>query len=277
LKNTNITMSYSEIEKEVILLKAIQELIDEMVNYEVLDFVGEEPQSEIRVNTSTHMRYFNIILADFLSHSEEEVAGDKLTYLKAIRKICANPQFNVNGSVDALAKAAEDFKQWLDEDVEVEVWFLPFPKNEATLSIKRFEFIKMCGNISKHNFSRLSTDVRELTKICGRNSISVSFEEALIMLNEFYERFHDDILNYHGSTIVEFLNNIRWGIHRYLEPEFRQSIVYVHDSDDPHKYVYTYPAGVQTEFTKNTYEDLMNKVRSGPYVKEFKATRWLKL
>jgi hypothetical protein len=34
-------------------------------------------------------------------------------------------------------------------------------------------------------------------------------------LDDFYERFHKDILNYHSSTIAEFLNNIRWGIYEY--------------------------------------------------------------
>lgn len=94
-------------------------------------------------------------------------------------------------------------------------------------------------------------------------------------LNEFYERFHGDILNYHGSTIVEFLNNIRWGMHEYLQPEFSRSIVY--DTDDSLKYSYTYPPDVNGDFTKSTYWDLMNVIRSGPIIKRFKASRWLQL
>src|SRR5215218_1142153 len=44
--------------------------------------------------------------------------------------------------------------------------------------------------------------------------------DALLALADFYEKFHTDILNYHASTIAEFLNNIRWGIYEYLQPEF---------------------------------------------------------
>ena len=49
-------------------------------------------------------------------------------------------------------------------------------------------------------------------------------EGALLALADFYERFHTDVLNYHGSTLVEFLNNIRWGIHYYLHPQYKQSM-----------------------------------------------------
>ncbi|MDG4594104.1 MAG: hypothetical protein P9F75_00145 [Candidatus Contendobacter sp.] len=268
-------MPYSDIEKEIIFLKAIQELIDEMVNYELFDFVGEEPHSEIRFHSYTHLKFFNIMLVDFLSRSEKDVVGQQLSYLEAIWSICDNPHFDVNGSIGVLAEATQDFIKWLEQDVEVDIWFLPFPSNEAKLSIKRVEFLKICGNISKHNFSRLSRDTKQIIAICKRNNIDVCLEQALIMLNEFYERFHDDILNYHGSTIVEFLNNIRWGIHNYLKPEFSRSIVC--EGGDPPKYRYTYPTNVEGEFTKSTYWDLMNKIRSGPIVKEFKASRWLKL
>ena len=267
-------MAYSENEKEIIFLKAVQELIDEMVNYEVLDLIGEDPHSKIRFKSSTHQRFFNIILVDFLSRSDKIVIGEHLSYLGAIKKICENPHFNVDGAVDVLSAATKEFTEWLEQDAEVEFW-LPSTEIETTLSIKRIEFLKMCGNISKHNFSRLSGVVRELIGIFERNSIEISFEDAFLILDEFYERFHDDILNYHGSTIAEFLNNIRWGIHKYLEPEFSQSIV--REGGDPPKYRYTFPADVEGKFARNTYWELMNKIRSGPYVKEFKVTRYLKL
>ena len=267
-------MAYSEIEKEIIFLKAVQELIDEMVNYELLDLIGQDPHSEIRFKSSTHQRFFNIILVDFLSLSDKKVIGEQQSYLGAIKKICANPHFNVDESVNTLSAAAQEFIDWLEQDAEVDVW-LPSTEIETTLSIKRIEFLKICGNISKHNFSRLSGVVSELIRIFKRNGIEISFEDALLILDEFYERFHDDILNYHGSTIAEFLNNIRWGIHKYLKPEFSQSIV--HEGGDPPKYRYTFPIDIEDKFAKNTYWELMNKIRSGPYVKEFKVTRYLKL
>jgi len=267
-------MAHSEIEKEIIFLKAVQELIDEMVNHELLKVTGEDPHSEIRFKSSTHQRFFNIILVDFLSQSDKNVMGEKLSYLGAIRRICEAPHFNVEGSIGNLTKSSSEFSEWLDQDAEVEIW-LPTTEIETKLSIKRVEFLKMCGNISKQTFSRLSGVVRELRETFERNEIEISFENALLVLDEFYERFHDDILNYHSSSIAEFLNNIRWGIHNYLTPEFTQSRVHV--DGDPPKYRYTYPRDVESKFAKNTYLELMNQIRSRPCVKEFKVTRYLKL
>ncbi len=248
-------MAYSNIEKEIIFLKSVQEMIDEMVNYELFGFVGDEPQTEIRFNSYTHLKFFNIVLVDFLSKSEEAVVDEKISYLSAIRKICKQPEFNINQSVIDLKEATKDFTDWLNKEVEIDVWFLPFSINEK-LTIKRYEFIKICGDISKHNFTRLSSDSNKIIEICRNNNFNISFEQSLMVLDEFYERFHDDILNYHGSTIVEFLNNIRWGIHKYLQPEFSQSISY--DDEEPLKYSFKYPSGVNGDFTKSMYWDLMN-------------------
>ncbi len=267
-------MSYSEIETEIIFLTAVHELIDVMVNYEVIKVSGTDSHSEIRFHSTTHQRFFNIILVDFLSQSDRNVMGEKISYLGAVRRICENPNFNVNDSIVSLAEACQELTEWLEQDVEVEVW-LPTTEIEANLSIKRVEFLKMCGNISKHNFSRLSGVVRELRVIFTRNSIEVNFEEALLILDEFYERFHDDILNFHASTIAAFLNNIRLGIHRYLTSEFLRSIV--PEGGNPPKYRYTYPEGVESKFAKNTYWDLMNKIRSGPSLKEFTVNSCMRL
>ena len=133
----------------------------------------------------------------------------------------------------------------------------------------------MCGNISKHNFLRLISVAEELREVLSRSGISVGLDEAMLTLDDFYRWFHDDILNYHASTIVEFLNNIRWGIYEYLQPEFQRSIVW--ESREPPKYHYIYPAGVTSTLAQSYYWDLMNEVRSLPYVRRFQVTKWLKL
>ena len=98
---------------------------------------------------------------------------------------------------------------------------------------------------------------------------------ALLALAEFYERFHTDILNYHGSTIAEFLNNLRWGIYEYLQPEFRRSIIW--EAGNLPMYRYTYPDGVVTNLAKNCYWELMNEVRIQPFMRRLQVTRSLKL
>src|SRR5687768_1549344 len=57
----------TDAEIEVIVLKAVWELIDSAVNYVVLSIGGEDPHSEIRFHTPIHQRFFNIVLVDLLS------------------------------------------------------------------------------------------------------------------------------------------------------------------------------------------------------------------
>ena len=146
---------------------------------------------------------------------------------------------------------------------------------QTTLKISRISFLKMCGNISKHNFLRSVGVAEELKKTLAASGVEVTLDYALFALADFYERFHTDILNYHSSTIAEFLNNIRWGIYEYMQPEFRRSIVGV--GGDPPKYRYIYPKGVTFSFVKECYWELMNEVRSAPYMRRFAVTKWLKL
>ena len=118
--------------------------------------------------------------------------------------------------------------------------------------------------------------MRELIDIFKRNEITLKNENALLILDEFYEWFHKDIFTYHSSAIAEFLNNIRWGIYEYLQPEFQQSIVFEND-EHLRRYHYTYPNDVNNSFAKSCYWDLMNEVRSEPYMNKFQVTRYLKM
>ncbi|OGX34304.1 MAG: hypothetical protein A3I43_04455 [Omnitrophica WOR_2 bacterium RIFCSPLOWO2_02_FULL_50_19] len=178
--------------------------------------------------------------------------------------------------MNSLTHASKKFIDWLEKEVVVEKIWLPSINLETNLSIKRIEFIKICGNISKHNFSRLSGVLYELVKIFKRNRVDLKNEDALLILNEFYEWFHTNIFSYHSSAIAEFLNNIRWGIYEYLLPEFQQAIVF-ENNGHPRKYHYTYPNEVKNNFAKSCYWDLMNKIRSKPYMNKFQVTRYLKM
>lgn len=269
-------MKLNNIEQEVIFLKAIKELIDEMVNWELVNLVGEDPHSNISFNSMTHRRFFNILLVDFLSCSDKGVLGVQLSYLSALKEIGNWPSFNTDHSVSNLTQASNEFADWLEKEVTVERVWLPAIDLEIDLSIKRIEFVKICGNISKHNFTRLSGVVRELKEIFYRNNVMLEDEDALLIVDEFYQWFHDDIFSYHSSAIAEFLNNIRWGIYEYLLPEFQQSMVY-ETEEHPRKYHYTYPDGIINGFAKTCYWGLMNDIRSRPYMKKFQVTKYLKM
>lgn len=269
MANNKITI-FSPTEKEVIFLKAVNELINSMMNYEMMNLAD----AFICFSSITHQKYFNIILVDFLSCSDKRVIGEEQTYLEAITKICKNPNFNENGSVNNLTKATKDFVEWLEQEIRVETW-LPTISTNVFLSIKRIEFIKICGNISKHNFSRLSFTANDLLEILARNQVNIELKDALLILNDFYERFHFDILSSCASVICEFLNNIRWGIFEYLKPEFSRSCISESSWGFP-SYRYTFPKDITNEFTKNCYWDLMNDVRKIPCMPRFQVPDYIK-
>ncbi len=268
-----MALMLSDTEVEVVLLKAVKELVDSLVNPEILQVTGQDPDSEIRFHSSTHQRFFNIVLADFLSATDKRAPIRHTSYLGGLRSIADHPAFDAGNSINSLKAATADFAKWLEEEVEVTTW-LSSLKVETCLKLSRLVFLKMCGDISKHNFLRAIGVAEELQKVLSNSGVSVTLEEALLSLTDFYEQFHTNILGYHSSTIAEFLNNIRWGIYEYLQPEFQRSIVW--ESRDPLKYRYTYPREVVVPFVKQCYWDLMNEVRSPPYMK-FKVTKWLKL
>lgn len=118
--NKRTALNFSKTEKEVIVLKAVTELIDSMVNKEVLCVSIGEKYGETQFKSMTHQKYFNIILVDFLSEPASKIIKGKHTYLKAIQSICKDPCFD-NNPIHSLKLAADEFNSWLEEVVEEEV------------------------------------------------------------------------------------------------------------------------------------------------------------
>jgi hypothetical protein len=244
-----------------------------MINAEVLELSINGKNAQAIFKTSIHQRLFNILLVDFLSKSAGEITGRNISSLDALVEICVNPMFNENNSVKSLRAAVKRFKKWLEREIAVEVWFPSISLN-ASLNVQRKEFITICGDISKHSFSRLGRRARDLMKIFERSGGKVTMEEALILLDEFYERFHTDIFSYHASHLVEQLNDITWGIKDYLQPQLPTSVIRV-DATLP-RYRYVYPDGLNTEFAKHCYRNLMNEISITPHIKKFRTHKSLK-
>jgi hypothetical protein len=152
---------------------------------------------------------------------------------------------------------------------------LPSINLKTNIKIKRIAFIKICGNIGKHNFARLGADVAAICEVLKANGTTIDPTYGYLLLPEFYDWFHDNIFSYHSSAIAEFLNNIRWGIYDYLRPEFERS----YTKDDPASLAYRFdiPRNCKHDVAKAMYWDLMNAVRSQPYMPRFAVTRYLKL
>lgn len=266
-------------EKEILSLKANLWAINEMVNYALMTINHNDPNSSVMFKTASDRRYFNIILLDFLS---AKIFGVGHTCLAALDVIINDAKFGVETS--SLSDPYNKFKDWLGADIELEYdgekqrtfWFPSIDKDIA-LKIKREEFIRICGNISKHNPLGLDRQAQIIAGIFKRNDVEISLSQALLIMDEFYEQFHDDLLTYHSSTIAEFLNNLRWGIYDYLKPLYNQSVEFYWD--DYHKmraYRYHYPQVLVDEYAKQVFWDLMNDVRSEPYVPKFQVAHYFK-
>lgn len=245
-----------------------------MVNFEMLAVSGSGSNCEVVFTTQAHKGLFNIILVDFLSKTAREGPTQQRSYLDALTAITTNPQFDVDGSVEELLQAVSQFIGWLQTEVEVSVYLPSINNSELTIKVTRSLFLQMCGNIAKHNFLRLNRVAQQLRDILLQSQVDIRVDEALLTLNDFYERMQG-IFGYHSTTIAEFLNNIRWGVYEYLQPEFRRS--YRRIPDDQWRYEFDYPQALKNEFARSCYWDLMNHVRSGPWVPRFETTRWLRL
>jgi hypothetical protein len=269
-----MAIRYSKTEEEIIFLRAITDLIESMVNFDVLEVVGTSPDTNILFHTPTHQKLFNILLVDLLSDSDETLVGKKISYLEALRGICCQPSFNMAGFIATLRSAVASFDDWLLFEPTVDV-SLPSVQSEVQLTLPRSTFIRICGNISKHSILRQSRPANKLTKLLKEAGVSLTLDRAVLALEDFYERFHTDIFNYHASTLVELLNEIQWGVHDYLLPEYQRS--YVYDGGIGRRYHYRYPEEVRSDLAKSLYSDLMNWTFHKPIVKRFTVTKWLKM
>ena len=136
-------MKFNSTEREIIFLKAVKELIDEMVNFEIGELIGNDPHSQFQFSSMTHRKFFNIILVDFLSCSDKKIIGEQSSYLSALKSICSSPKFEQNNSINNLEKYINEFSEWLEKEVVVEKIWLPSIELETDLSIQRVEFIKI--------------------------------------------------------------------------------------------------------------------------------------
>jgi hypothetical protein len=254
------------IEQEVILLRNVYDHIGEMVNFSLLDIQDYQGDALIIYKDMNQRKLFFISLVDFLSVTDKRGPIEKVSFLSGLLKICESPQLSQDQSENERREVVQRFRRWLEEKRAIEIW-LPSMGAQVDLLISRLDAIKMSGDISKHNYLRASGVAERLRIILRESGIEVSFEQAMLALPDFYIRFHDDILIYLSSHICEFLNDIRWGIHRYLRPEFVKSFFRTGESNIG--YSYKVPAEINSEYARDCYWELMNDLRQEPFMRRF--------
>ncbi|MDO9382652.1 MAG: hypothetical protein Q7T86_07280 [Hyphomicrobiaceae bacterium] len=186
--------------------------------------------SNLMFKDSFYARLFAILLVDFLSEVKafkgpvplglkpvpSGVRPTDRTMLFHLRGVAASP--NLGRDATRLVAATEAFGDWLEAEFTAEVNFSDISA-VTDVRISRIQYLKLCGDIAKHNLARLSTNVGHLRKLLEISGHPVTQQDAYLAINNFRERFLDDILIYHSSQIGEFLNNIRWAIYEYLQPD----------------------------------------------------------
>ena len=264
-------MSLHPVECEAIGLHIASTALDSFVNHILL----RSPASGGHVSFKgiEHRQLFAVRFLDFLENVDSNMTGVTGSCVDLLSAATQTRSFDQNGSVAKLEGPLETLRGWLDERIKVKIWF-PSIDLDGEMLIIRSDFLYVCGNTSKHNLARLTGVARRLKRVLAQNAYVIDDVDASLVLEDFYALFHEDILTYYGAWVTELLNNVRWGIHEYLEPEFRRA--FTPDRDDPTRYSYAYPVGLDGRFAKWCYWDLMNTVRATPPFPRFEAPEYLK-
>ncbi|HTW45003.1 MAG TPA: hypothetical protein VMD58_05610 [Acidobacteriaceae bacterium] len=264
-------LNLTPLEKEIVTLKAVLDMINDMVNHETMMFYLDGSDSSIAFKTMTHAKFFNIILVDLLSKPKELFSDDK-DYIERLTDICENPLTDNprrNDDIQMLKDAVNAFDTWLSQTVVIEKSWFPSLELQIDLSIERKEFIAMCGNLCKHNFTQTTRQAKKFQAILKRNRQSFSIDKCLIALEDFQVQFNS-VFQYHASTIAEFLNDIRWGIYTYAFTERMRCVENWYDEEmHINRYNYRYPAKIASSLGKACYWGLMNDVMRPPYIQKF--------
>lgn len=255
-------------EQEVVALLAALNLINGTINYEVLEIPREKDSFQVGFKSNTHLNFFSIMLVDFLSKPDSTAFSLEDSYLELLSGVVANPLLATVSSVEELSRSLTFFRNWVNTiTVYPKAWF-PSINQEIDLKIKRYDLLKIYGTVSKHNFTRLTRVADSLKLIFENNGQQLNLHQSLSIIDEFCEQVQAVIL-YHATTIAFAMNELRWGIYYYLRTTYKTALVQI--DRDPLAYRYNYPNEIVSQFGQDCFWDLMNKVRSPPYVPRFKV------
>ena len=270
-------MSYNATEKETIGLCICLEALGDIANHALLELrdVATLPgETEVYFHTRIHEELFLIRLLDFAREkTDSALTGVSGSCLDLLTAACDSGSFDVDGSVVKLQDPLDELKEWLDEKSPMTLW-LPTLDINATIRPSRLDFLRISGNHSKHNLSRLTRVSRDIENLLAAHGYSVPLEMIPLALDDFREHLQENFFVYYGTWLAELVNNVRWGAQDYLMPIFRQT--YTPILEDPPAYRYTYPTNVHKEIPRQWFWRLMNNVRAGPYLKKFRGAHYLK-
>ncbi len=210
--------NYSDLDREIIVLSAVWDLVDAMVHYGHFEKGHRLEEATLVFKASECSQVFIIMLADFLSLPRPGTFGLKhrsgvgslaKTYLGNLVDICATP--HLGGKTSPLLSSARAFADWLDGAVTVENVWLPSIEREGRITVQRFNYLRICGTASKHGFTRLGDVVGRIQQVLAENGIAVDEGQGYLVIPDFQEWFRENVFLASSTMIAFFLNEIRWG------------------------------------------------------------------
>lgn len=258
-------------DKETIGLCICIEALSDMVNHALLD-VRESSRNSgeatVYFKDFIHRSLFLIRFLDFTKENgDKNLTGVNGSCLGVLEDVIESKNFDDENSIIPLTAAVNELLNWLHSENEVRLW-LPNIDLDATLKIPRIELVKISGNSSKHNISRLTGVSNGIHRILKDHGYDVPLELIPLALENFQEHLDENYFIYYGTWMTELLNNLWWGIYEYLMPTFYNSY---RKTSESISYKFLYPSSIESEVAKSWFWRLMNHVRSAPYIKRFQS------
>ena len=279
-------MPFNPTEQEAIVLNATLGMIDDMVNHVIFTELGARTHdTNLLPRTADTLRLFNVLLRDFLSPVASK-GGQSLpfdlpkppngdnpaehTTLFYLRRVCEDPRLGTE--IAPLRRLVDEFMAWLETEAFVPGVWLSNISVQVDLRIRRIQFLRICGDIGKHNFVRLGGQANAIRNLLKENGRSITLSDAYLAIPDLWDWFHTHLFAYHASTIAEFLNEIRYAIRAYVEPQARQAYRRI----DELRYDFDRHPDIIEPFAHWMYFELMQASLREPNYPRFSVTKSLK-
>lgn len=237
---------------EIIMLKTSFDIIDDMVNHEMMDFYGK-PIKEVHVKTRVHQKLFLILLVDFIS--KKNSLFENISSLDYLTKMISNPLLSKD--IEHLSKSVRAFNEWCLKNISIKNLCINSKSNIIDLEISRKDLIYIAGNVSKHNITNLSFNIKKLQDIIEEKYNNIEYKDTFISFKELYDRFMNDCLILQTTNLAKMLNDIKNGIISYLRPLYNTVLEECEDGT----YKYKYPKEITSPIGQEFFWNLMNDVR----------------
>lgn len=272
------------IEQEILVLNAANHTLREMHNYTMIQISGDpENGRSLRFESIIARNLYFILMADFLASMREEyqLSKNNLSIVDALLQVVESPRLGTKGAAKHLKSDVVKLRKWLAVEAVIPKMWFPNIDTEINLKISRENIIRICGNLNKHDFLKLSQLIKTIHGIFIKNGVKLTEEEVIMSFEHFDEWFNQNILIYHSTFIAEMLINVQWSIKEYLEPLYNKSLVTYYDERlNLKSYRFEPPKSfglIKGSFMFHMYWELMNSVRDKPIIEKFTTWKYLKL